>query len=95
MDRSKQPTKWVEELLQVLWSYHTIPHSTTNETPFRLTFGTKAVILVEIGQSSPQTTLFHLNENEEELRANLDLLQEAWEIAHVREYAVKARVVRC
>ncbi|RDX88901.1 Tf2-6, partial [Mucuna pruriens] len=32
--------RWVDDLPQVLWSYHTTPHSTTNETPFRLTFGT-------------------------------------------------------
>ncbi|RDX96131.1 Retrovirus-related Pol polyprotein, partial [Mucuna pruriens] len=32
--------RWAEELPQVLWSYHTTSHSTTNETPFRLTFGT-------------------------------------------------------
>ncbi|RDY09223.1 hypothetical protein CR513_06448, partial [Mucuna pruriens] len=42
--------RWVEELPQVLWSYHTMPHSSTNETPFRLTFDTEAVILVEIGE---------------------------------------------
>ncbi|RDY02587.1 Tf2-9, partial [Mucuna pruriens] len=36
--------RWVEELPQVLWSYHTTPHSITNETPFRLTFGTEAMI---------------------------------------------------
>ncbi|RDX77143.1 hypothetical protein CR513_42784, partial [Mucuna pruriens] len=29
--------RWVEELPQVLWSFHTTPHSTTQETPFRLT----------------------------------------------------------
>ncbi|RDX89876.1 hypothetical protein CR513_28333, partial [Mucuna pruriens] len=34
----------VEELPQVLWSYHTIPHSTTQETPFRLMFKMDAVI---------------------------------------------------
>ncbi|RDX67131.1 hypothetical protein CR513_54023, partial [Mucuna pruriens] len=32
--------RWAQELPQVLWSYHTTPHSTTQETPFRLTFGT-------------------------------------------------------
>ncbi|RDX74755.1 Gypsy retrotransposon integrase-like protein 1, partial [Mucuna pruriens] len=26
--------RWPEELPQVLWSYHTTPHSTTNKTPF-------------------------------------------------------------
>ncbi|RDX91362.1 hypothetical protein CR513_26672, partial [Mucuna pruriens] len=83
--------RWVEELPQVLWSYHTTPHSTTNETPFCLTFDTEAMIPIEIEEPSPRTALFRPGENEEELRVNLDLLQETWEIAHVREYAMKGR----
>ncbi|RDX65042.1 Tf2-6, partial [Mucuna pruriens] len=86
--------RWVEELPQVLWSYHTTPHSTTNETPFHLTFRIDIVIPVEIGESSPRVVLFQPSENNEELRVNLDLLQEEWEVVHVREYAVKARVAR-
>ncbi|RDX73535.1 Retrovirus-related Pol polyprotein, partial [Mucuna pruriens] len=74
--------RWAEELPQVLWSYHTTPHSTTNETPFRLTFGTEAIIPIEIGEPSPRTALFEPSGNEEELRTNLDLLQEVREIAH-------------
>ncbi|RDY09000.1 hypothetical protein CR513_06706, partial [Mucuna pruriens] len=45
--------RWVEKLSQVLWSYHTTPHSATNEISFRLAFGTEAMILVEIWESSP------------------------------------------
>ncbi|RDX99673.1 Tf2-6, partial [Mucuna pruriens] len=86
--------RWAEELPQVLWSYHTAPHSTTNETPFRLTFGMEAMIPVEIGEISPRTALFEPGKNEEELRANLDLIQEVKEIAHIREYAIKARATR-
>ncbi|RDX98920.1 Tf2-6, partial [Mucuna pruriens] len=83
-----------EELPQVLWSYHTTPHSTTRETPFRLTYGSEAVIPVEIGEPSPRTALFNPTANEEELRTNLDLLQETREIAHIKEYVVKARAAR-
>ncbi|RDX61476.1 Tf2-11, partial [Mucuna pruriens] len=86
--------RWAEELPQVLWSYHTTPHSTTGETPFRLTYGSEAVIPVEIGEPSPKTTLFEPTANEDELRANLDLLQETREIAHIKEYAVKMRMAR-
>ncbi|RDX96112.1 Tf2-8, partial [Mucuna pruriens] len=86
--------RWAEELPQVLWSYHTTPHSTTNETPFRLTFGTEAMIPVEIGEPFPRTALFEPSRNEEELRANLDLVQEVREIAHIKEYAIKARATR-
>ncbi|RDX72263.1 hypothetical protein CR513_48280, partial [Mucuna pruriens] len=66
--------RWAEELPQVLWLYHTTPHSRTNEIPFPLTFDTEVVIPVEIGEPSPRTTLFEPGENEEELRANLDML---------------------
>ncbi|RDX84101.1 hypothetical protein CR513_34910, partial [Mucuna pruriens] len=50
------------------------PHSSTNETPFHLTFVTEAIISVEIGESSPRTALFQLAENEDKLRVNMDLL---------------------
>ncbi|RDX93384.1 Tf2-9, partial [Mucuna pruriens] len=73
-----------EELPQVLWLYHTMFHSTTNETSFRLTFGIKAMFPVEIEEPSPWTALFKPSQKEEELRANLDML----------EYAVKARAAR-
>ncbi|RDX94533.1 pol, partial [Mucuna pruriens] len=86
--------RWVEELPQVLWSYHTTPHSSTNETPFRLAFGTEAVILVEIGQSSLRAEFFEPEANEGELRANLDMVQEVREAAHIREFAIKARVAK-
>ncbi|RDX84297.1 Tf2-8, partial [Mucuna pruriens] len=86
--------RWAEELPQVLWSYHTTSHSSTNETPFQLTFGTEAVIQVEIGESSPRTTLFCLTENEGEIRVNLDLLQEACEVAQLKEYTAKAQAAR-
>ncbi|RDX74603.1 hypothetical protein CR513_45640, partial [Mucuna pruriens] len=87
-------SRWVEELPQVLWSYHTTPHSATNETPFRLAFGTEAVIPVEIGEPSLRTELFEPKANEGELRANLDMIQEVREAAHIREFAIKARVAK-
>jgi len=40
---------WPEELPNVLWAYRTTARTPTGETPFRLTYGTKAVILVEVG----------------------------------------------
>ncbi|RDX83581.1 Tf2-11, partial [Mucuna pruriens] len=86
--------RWAEEPPQVIWSYHTTPHSTTGETPFRLTYRLDAVIPVEIGEPSSRTTLFESIANEDELRENLDLLQEIREIAHIKEYAVKTRVAR-
>ncbi|RDX72712.1 hypothetical protein CR513_47761, partial [Mucuna pruriens] len=73
---------------QVLWSYHTTPNYSTNETPFHLTFSIEVVILVEIGEPSPKTALIQSTENEDELR-------EARDIVQVKEYAMKARAARC
>ncbi len=39
---------WVEELPSVLLAYKTTVRTPTKETPFKLTFGTEAVIPVEI-----------------------------------------------
>ncbi|CAJ2653138.1 unnamed protein product [Trifolium pratense] len=69
--------KWTEELHSVLWSYRTTPHSTTGETPFRLTYGTEAVIPVETGASSFRTEVpLEGEDNHEMLREELDLLEE-------------------
>lgn len=55
--------KWVEELPGILWAYRTSPKSTTGETPFRLTYGAEAVILIEVRSSSFRIDHFreHIN----------------------------------
>ena len=40
---------WSEELPNVLWAYRPTPRTPTGETPFSLTYGTKAIIPVEVG----------------------------------------------
>ena len=61
----------------MLWAYRTTPHSTTGETPFRLTYGTEAVIPVEIREPSRRTEA-PLDEemNDEVMREELDLVEE-------------------
>uniref|UniRef100_A0A2N9EDC4 Integrase catalytic domain-containing protein n=1 Tax=Fagus sylvatica TaxID=28930 RepID=A0A2N9EDC4_FAGSY len=67
---------WVEELPSVLWAYKTTVRTPTRETPFKLTFGTEAVIPVEIGLTTLRTTFHKEEENEGQLQLNLDLLDE-------------------
>ena len=43
---------WPEELPNVLWAYRTTAKTLTGEIPFRLIYGTEAVILVEVGITS-------------------------------------------
>lgn len=70
-----------EELPWVLWVYRTIPRSSIGETPFRLAYGTYALIPVEVGVDSYQTEVFNFETNEFGLRANVDLLEEEREAA--------------
>lgn len=43
---------WLEELPGVLWAYRTTAMTLTGGTPFRLAFGTEAVIPIVVGMSS-------------------------------------------
>ncbi|KAK3004200.1 hypothetical protein RJ639_018606 [Escallonia herrerae] len=74
---------WVDELPKVLWAYRTTPHSVIGETPFFLCYGTEALLPIEIGV--PTMRALHFNEvnNEDGLRANLDLVKEARTQAHL------------
>lgn len=74
----------MDELPSVLWAYRTTARTPTTETPFNLTFGTKAVILMEIGLTSFKATMFNESKNDEELKVNLDLLDEVREKAYTK-----------
>ena len=67
---------WPEELPSVMWAYRTTARTPTGETPFRLTYGTEAVIPVEVGVTSIRRGTFREELNDDELRLNLDCLDE-------------------
>ena len=67
---------WLEELPNVLWAYRTTARTPTGETSFRLTYGTEAVISVEVGVTSTKREVFHEESNDDHLRINLDYLDE-------------------
>ncbi|XP_072076491.1 uncharacterized protein [Arachis hypogaea] len=61
--------------------------SSTGETPFQLTYGVDAIIPVEIGELSPRLLLGGVEEAVEK-----DLVDEAREMAHLSEMALKQRM---
>ena len=67
---------WLEELPNVLWAYRTTTRIPTGETPFRLTYGTKAVIPVEVEVASIRREVLREEDNDNQLRINLDFLEE-------------------
>ena len=85
---------WAEEVPRIVWAYHTTPQSSTMEMPFNLVYGSDAMILVEIHESSPRFLRFVAEESNEERRVNLDLIDEAREEAKIRVEVEKRRVER-
>nr|KYP60581.1 Pol polyprotein [Cajanus cajan] len=85
---------WAEQLPEVLWAYRCTPQSTTQETPFRLVYGSDAMIPVEIGEPSFHRAHFDEASNEAELRANLDTVEETRDRALVVAEATKQRYKR-
>ncbi|GJX30050.1 hypothetical protein Tco_0238129, partial [Tanacetum coccineum] len=59
--------------------------TSNGEIPFSLTYGTETVIPAEIGMPTHKTSNVNEKTNYQELRLNLDLLDERREIAATRE----------
>ncbi|GJR18281.1 reverse transcriptase domain-containing protein [Tanacetum coccineum] len=66
--------------------------TSNGETPFSLAYGSKAVIPTEIGMPTYRTIMIKEGLNEEEIRLNLDLLTERWELAAIREARYKTKL---
>nr|GEW33056.1 reverse transcriptase domain-containing protein [Tanacetum cinerariifolium] len=85
---------WVEELPHVLWAHRTMVKSSHGNTPFSLTFGTEAVIPAEIGMPTCRTIEVDAVSNDEELRLNLDLLEEHRELTAINEARFKSKMTK-
>ena len=67
---------WPDELPGVLWAYRTTVKTPTGETPFNLAYGSETVILAEMHMANHRVTMYQDKDNEEQLRLNLDLINE-------------------
>nr|GEV05434.1 reverse transcriptase domain-containing protein [Tanacetum cinerariifolium] len=85
---------WVEELPHVLWAHRTMIKSSHGDTPFSLTYGTEAVIPTEIGMPTCRTAAVDVINNDEELRLNLNLLEERRERAAICEAKAKSKMMK-
>ena len=56
---------WPEDLPGVLWAYRMIARTPTGEMPFNLTYGTKAVVLVEVRVTSLRREFFYEQSNDD------------------------------
>jgi hypothetical protein len=75
---------WVDELPSVLWSLRTTPNAATQETPFCLVHGTKAVLPVEITHEAPRIAAYDEATCTEALQDDVDALDEARDVVLAR-----------
>ena len=67
---------WLDELSGVLWAYKTTVRTPTKETPFKLAYGSEAVIPTEVHMANHRVMKYQDEDNEEQLHLNLDLIDE-------------------
>lgn len=79
----------MDKLPSVLWVYKMTPHSAIGETPYFLAFGAEVMIFVEIGLPSYHTAHHSQEKNDNNLRVELDLLKEKWEMTNLQAIAFK------
>ena len=60
--------------MSVLWTYRTTVRTPTGETPFRLAYGSEAVISAEVRLISYRVDNHDERRNDEAMRLHLDLL---------------------
>lgn len=84
-----------EELQNGLWAYRMTARVPTGEKLFRLTFGIKAIIPVEVGLTSFRVKTYEDQKNWQEPNGNLDLIDEVREEAMKPMAKHKEAIARC
>nr|KAJ0222828.1 hypothetical protein LSAT_V11C200097150 [Lactuca sativa] len=90
----KAKGNWSEEISAVLWSYITTPRKSTWETPFSLTYGMEDVLPMEITVGTLRAVNADEESNAQNLRLNLDVLEERREKLEIHQAAYKHVIER-
>jgi hypothetical protein len=90
----KKKGLWAEHIPSILWSYRTTHKEATGETPYRLAYGTEAVIPLEVQMSSLRLENFDEEGNKEGLRLCAEVIDEVRDKALTRVIAQKHAIAR-
>nr|GEW41758.1 reverse transcriptase domain-containing protein [Tanacetum cinerariifolium] len=85
---------WVVELHHVLWAHRTMIKLSHGDTPFSLTYRTEVVIPIEIEMPTYRTAVVDVVSNDEELRLNLDLLEERRQRTAICEAGARLKMTK-
>ena len=61
---------------RVCYGHKTTVRTPTGETPFKLAYGSEAIIPAEVHMANHRVMMYQDKDNEEQLRLNLDLIDE-------------------
>ena len=75
---------WLDELPSVLWAYRTTTRTPIGETPFRLAYGSEAVIPTKVGLTSYRVGNHDKGKNDEAMCLQLDLVDKVRTMAEQR-----------
>ncbi|XP_072086973.1 uncharacterized protein [Arachis hypogaea] len=81
--------EWAKLIPETLWSYNTTKQTTTGETPFKLLYGSEALIPVEVGVPTLRAELYDEQHNTNMRNAELDLVEEERDITAIKQRAKK------
>ena len=85
---------WPDELPSVLWAYRTTVRTSIGETPFKLAYGSEAVIPAEVHMANHRVMMYQEKDNIKQLRLNLDLIDKVRMAAKHRTAKYKNLMVR-
>lgn len=77
-----------------MWSYYTTPRTSTGETPYSLVYGFEVVIPKKVEVTSARVETYNNMANEEELRMNLDFLEERRNQISIRKTRYKEAMAK-
>jgi hypothetical protein len=74
---SKKGGKWIQELPHVVLGLRTQPRKATGQSPFFLTYGSEAILPIDIMWKSPRVKAYQEGEVDEARQLELDTVEEA------------------
>ena len=81
----------MDELLRVLWAYKTTSRKPTGVSPFALTYGMEAIILIEMGVLTLRAEIPE-KANIEAIAKELDIVDELREVAAIHMASFQQRI---
>ncbi|XP_072087028.1 uncharacterized protein [Arachis hypogaea] len=86
--------EWAELIPEALWSYNTTEQSSTRKTPFKLVYGSDAMIPIEVSLPNIRTTNTNETDKVEARKAKLDLIEEERNKSALDQLASKRAIAR-